>query len=107
MNDQKCHELPPVLVEAHEKFNEDTEDGQSLWPSQRHSYCAGFMSGRELPFGSIVLSAEGVGKIRDALRGSLGWFALFNDEDNKKKWPVYVRRCEEALAIIDSKRGGV
>lgn len=33
-----------------------------------------------------------------AIRATLGWFALWNTEVDKSKWPRYVGICEQALA---------
>jgi hypothetical protein len=38
--------------------------------------------------------------IADALKSTLVYFALFNDEPNKTRWPKYIHRCESALAIF-------
>lgn len=51
-------------------------------------------------------TAEVLGRVREALRGSLGYFALFNDEEDRTKWPRYVSLCEEALAILDTVQAG-
>ncbi len=42
-------------------------------------------------------------KVRTALRQTLGWFALSNDEEDRAKWPKYVSTCEEALRALDGK----
>jgi hypothetical protein len=35
------HEIPLALIRAHDAFNQATDRGQSLWPSQKEAYCAG------------------------------------------------------------------
>lgn len=42
---------------------------------------------------------------RDAIRACLGWFALTNNEDDKKKWPKYVSLCERVLAKWPKREG--
>lgn len=48
----------------------------------------------------IVAKDRVIETCKEAIRGSLGYFALFNDDEDKFKWPRYVILCEQALASI-------
>lgn len=52
---------------------------------------------REVDKMKLDRANEMLEKMAEALRGSLGWFALFNDENNRKKWPPYISKCEATL----------
>lgn len=54
---------------------------------------------RNLESGAIHMKDD-IARLREAVRGALGWFALFNDEDDQSKWPVYIRKCELALKSL-------
>lgn len=44
-----------------------------------------------------AIQQERIGILRTAIRQALGWFALWNDEKDQKKWPKYIKTCEQAL----------
>lgn len=46
---------------------------------------------------STAIHAEIIAPLIAAIRGTLGHFALFNDEEDESKWPKYVKKCELAL----------
>lgn len=54
-----------------------------------------------LAFAQLDLANKRCDILREAVRASLGHFALWNDEENESEWPKYIKICEQALKAAD------
>jgi hypothetical protein len=53
-------------------------------------------------FAEAKKQAEG---LVDAIRHTLGEFALYNEEEDANKWPKFILKCEKNLAAYREKMG--
>lgn len=88
-------EYPSYLIEKWEKEKRHSIATAQLEDMFGISTQAAVLA--EVREGETIVSEERIRKLESAVRGALGYFALFNEEKDRKKWPAYVRRCEEAL----------
>ncbi len=95
--------LPPHIAKLRDELAENLLNEplicSPIYPDEvRAGYRLGFTAGFD------VATAEAQVLV-DAIRHTLGEFALYNEEEDANKWPKFIIKCEKNLAAYREKMG--